>query len=73
MSIGVFLAGAAGLFITGFQNMLNGNILPIIFTGIFILPFPMYLLSLASRYTKATNVSLILLLESVFGGQFGYG
>tara|TARA_B110000116_G_scaffold80445_1_gene69916 strand:- start:3837 stop:4739 length:903 start_codon:yes stop_codon:yes gene_type:complete len=67
MSIGVFLSGVVGLFITGFQNMLNGNILPIIFTGIFILPFPMYLLSLASRYTKATNVSLILLLESVLG------
>ena len=67
MSIGVFLSGVVGLFITGFQNMLNGNVLPIVFTGIFILPFPMYLLSLASRYTKATNVSLILLLESILG------
>ena len=67
MGIGVFFSGVTGFFITGSQNMMTGNILPIIATGIFILPIPMYLLSYASRLTRATNVSLILLLETVLG------
>ena len=67
MGIGVFFSGLTGLFVTGVQNMMTGNTLPIIATGIFILPIPMYLLSSASKFTRATNVSLILLLESVLG------
>ena len=67
MGIGVFFSGVTGLFITGYQNMMIGNTLPIIATGIFILPIPMYLLSSASKFTRATNVSLILLLETVLG------
>ncbi len=67
MGIGVFFSGVTGLFITGYQNMMTGNTLPIIATGIFILPIPMYLLSYSSKFTRATNVSLILLLETVLG------
>ena len=36
-------------------------------TLVIIVPVPMYLLSYASRFTQATNVSLILLLESILG------
>ena len=67
MGLGVFVSGVVGLFVTQYENMMTGNVLPIAITGIFVLPIPMYLLSYASRYTRATNVSLILLLESVLG------
>jgi drug/metabolite transporter (DMT)-like permease len=67
MGLGVFISGVVGLFVTQYENMMSGNVLPIAITGIFVLPIPMYLLSYASRYTRATNVSLILLLESVLG------
>ena len=67
MGLGVFISGVVGLFVTQYEHMMTGNVLPIAITGIFVLPIPMYLLSYASRYTRATNVSLILLLESVLG------
>ena len=37
------------------------------FTGIFILPVSFFLLSEASRHTSASNVSIILLLETILG------
>ncbi|HKK84489.1 MAG TPA: EamA/RhaT family transporter, partial [Roseovarius sp.] len=36
-------------------------------TGIIVLPVSFFLLSLASRYTHASNVSLLMLLETVLG------
>ena len=67
MCSGVIFSGLFALVLTGFPNMMEGNILPIIITGLIIVPVPMYLLSYASRFTQATNVSLILLLESILG------
>ena len=67
MCSGVILSGLFALVLTGYPNMMEGNILPIILTGLIIVPVPMYLLSYASRFTRATNVSLILLLESILG------
>jgi len=67
LGIGALISGVIGLFLTGNSFMENGNIWPIIFTGIIILPISFYMLSLASRYIHATNVSLIMLLETVLG------
>ncbi|MFQ3355792.1 MAG: drug/metabolite transporter (DMT)-like permease [Paracoccaceae bacterium] len=67
IGIGALISGLIGLFLTGHSLMGVGNIWPIIFTGTIILPISFYMLSLASRYTHVTNVSLIMLLETVLG------
>ena len=67
MGVGVFLAGLTGLVVTGPAAMTTGNIWPIVVTGAIILPLAFGSLSMASRYTHASNVSLLVLLETVFG------
>ncbi|WP_415182517.1 DMT family transporter [Phaeovulum sp.] len=67
MGVGVSLAGVTGLVITGPGAMTNGTVWPIIVTGAVILPLSFGALSLASRHTQASNVSLLILLETVFG------
>jgi drug/metabolite transporter (DMT)-like permease len=62
---GALCAGAAGIVATGPAQMPDGNIWAIAITGCIILPISFLSLSIASRYTAATNVSLILLLETV--------
>lgn len=67
IGIGAVLAGVNGLLITGPENMLSGRTWAMLTTGAMVLPLSFYLLSLASRYTHAANVSLIMLLETVLG------
>ncbi len=67
MGIGVSLAGLTGLAVTGPAAMTDGNVWPIALTGAVIVPVAFASLSLASRYTHASNVSLLVLLETVFG------
>lgn len=67
MGIGVSLAGITGLVVTGPAAMTDGNVWPIVVTGVIIVPVAFASLSLASRYTHASNVSLLVLLETVFG------
>lgn len=67
MGIGVSLAGLTGLAVTGPAAMTDGNVWPIVVTGGVIVPVAFASLSLASRYTHASNVSLLVLLETVFG------
>ena len=50
---------------TGPVAMFNGQIWAIFITGAVILPASFFCLSLASRYTHASNVSLLMLLETV--------
>jgi drug/metabolite transporter (DMT)-like permease len=64
---GAVLAGVTGTVLTGFPDMLNGRLWPIAFTGLVILPTSFFALTLASRYTSAANVSLLMLLETVLG------
>ncbi|SHL83603.1 EamA-like transporter family protein [Roseovarius litoreus] len=67
IGVGAALAGATALGVAGPQAMTNGNVWAIAVTGLVILPVSFFTLSLASRYTHASNVSLLLLLETVLG------
>ncbi|RKT35126.1 EamA-like transporter family protein [Roseovarius halotolerans] len=64
---GAVLAGLSGLSIAGPAAMTDGNVWAIAVTGLVILPVSFFTLSLASRFTHASNVSLLLLLETVLG------
>ncbi|WP_089269823.1 DMT family transporter [Puniceibacterium sediminis] len=64
---GALMAGINGLIWTGPERMLDGTVWAIALTGALILPVSFFALSLASRYTAAANVSLLMLLETVIG------
>ena len=59
--------GATGWAVTGPAAMGHGAIWAIAVCGLVILPVSFFSLSLASRHTHASNVSLLLLLETVLG------
>ncbi|EAQ27330.1 DMT family transporter [Roseovarius sp. 217] len=67
IGLGAVLAGASGVIVTGPALMLQGEVWAIAICGLVILPVSFFSLSLASRYTHASNVSLLLLLETVLG------
>ncbi|WP_113913201.1 DMT family transporter [Roseovarius dicentrarchi] len=67
IGIGALCAGAAGITATGPAQMLDGKVWAIALTGCVVLPVSFMSLSFASRYTAASNVSLLLLLETVLG------
>jgi drug/metabolite transporter (DMT)-like permease len=67
IGLGAALAGLTGVAITGPAQMAEGTVWAIAITGLVILPVAFFSLSLASRYTHASNVSLLLLLETVLG------
>ena len=67
LGTGSLLAGITGLVITGPDAMTDGNVWFIVVTGAIILPLSFGALSIASRYTHASNVSLLILLETVLG------
>ena len=65
MGIGALIAGVIGILVTGPVAMLDGTLWAMMLTGAVVLPISFFSLSLASRYTHAANVSLIMLLETV--------
>ena len=67
LGTGSILAGVTGLAITGPGQLVEGNVWPIAVSGAVILPVSFGALAIASRYTHASNVSLLILLETVFG------
>jgi drug/metabolite transporter (DMT)-like permease len=67
IGVGAFFAGCFGLLMTGFDRMGDGNVWAMAMTGMIVLPVSFFMLSLASRYTHASNVSLLMLLETVLG------
>jgi len=67
IGLGAALAGMTGVIVTGPAQMGDGTIWAIAITGLVILPVSFFSLSLASRYTHASNVSLLMLLETVLG------
>lgn len=67
IGLGAALAGVTGVVITGPAQMADGTVWAIVVCGLVILPVSFFSLSLASRYTHASNVSLLLLLETVLG------
>ena len=67
IGVGALCAGTAGVVATGPAQMMDGNVWAIAITGCIILPVSFLSLSFASRFTAASNVSLLLLLETVLG------
>ncbi|MDZ7708739.1 MAG: DMT family transporter [Roseovarius sp.] len=67
IGVGAALAGATGWAVTGPVQMADGTVWAIAVCGLVILPVSFFSLSLASRHTHASNVSLLLLLETVLG------
>ena len=64
---GALLSGVISLAIIGPAEMAQGTIWAMAATGAIVLPLSFFLLSLASRYTHASNVSLLMLMETVLG------
>lgn len=64
---GAWIAGILSLIIVGPGNMMQGQFWFMVITGCLVLPVSFFSLSLASRYTHAANVSLLMLLETVLG------
>lgn len=67
IGVGATLAGATGWAVTGPAAMSQGAVWAIAVCGLVILPVSFFSLSLAARHTHASNVSLLLLLETVLG------
>lgn len=67
IAIGAFFSGVYGLVMAGGDVISGGQLVPIIVTGIFVLPVSFFMLTLAARYTLSANVSLVFLLETVLG------
>lgn len=67
MGLGSLLAGTVGLAMAGPAAMGSGEVWAIAVTGLLILPLSFLALTNATRHTSATNVSLLLLLETVLG------
>jgi drug/metabolite transporter (DMT)-like permease len=65
IGVGALVAGVIGTLLTGPAAMPDGRIWPIVLTGAVVLPVSFFCLSLASRHTPASNVSLLMLLETV--------
>ena len=63
---GSLLSGIVGLTLSG-QGVWDGTLWPIMVSGLFLLPVSFFALSMAARFTHASNVSLLLLLETVLG------
>jgi drug/metabolite transporter (DMT)-like permease len=67
IGVGALCAGGMGFATTGLAEMGQGRIWVIAVTGAVILPLSFFCLSFAARHTPASNVSLLLLLETVLG------
>lgn len=62
---GALVAGVTGTLLTGLGAMPDGQVWAIVLTGGVVLPVAFFCLSLASRHTHASNVSLLMLLETI--------
>ena len=67
VALGNILSGIIGLISSSTDALFNGLLWPVMLMGFGVMPIAMAMLSLAPRYTAATNVSLFMLLELVLG------
>nr|WP_309501476.1 DMT family transporter [uncultured Roseovarius sp.] len=67
IGLGALCSGVIGIVLTDIEAMPDGRLWAMILTGAVVLPISFFSLSLATRYTPASNVSLLLLLETVLG------
>ena len=70
--LGAFITGLIGLVVLGVSApglsvIFTGNLAAISVSGLFILPISFMALTAATRFTRAANVSLFMLLETVLG------
>ena len=70
--LGAFFTGLFGLVVlgasaAGLSAVFGGNLAAISVSGLFILPVSFMALTAATRFTRAANVSLFMLLETVLG------
>lgn len=65
--LGALLSGCLGLALTGPAAAFEGAVWAIAVSGALLLPVSFFAISLATRHTHPSNVSLILLLETVLG------
>lgn len=66
VGLGSLTSGVLGLAVAG-EAVMSGAIWPMAVSGLVLLPVSFFALSHASRFTHASNVSLMLLLETVLG------
>ena len=64
---GSLLTGLIGALLVQKTNIFSGNLFAISLSGLIVLPLSFAALTYATRYTQAANVSLLLLLETIFG------
>ncbi|MAJ14530.1 MAG: hypothetical protein CMN44_06140 [SAR116 cluster bacterium] len=64
---GAITTGFVGLLFIDLDQILIGNFFAISISGLIILPFSFAALAYATRYTYASNISLLMLLETIFG------
>ena len=67
VGLGTVLSGIIGLSGVSGDSLFSGTLWPVVVMGFGVMPVAMALLSIAPRYTAATNVSLFMLLEMVLG------
>jgi drug/metabolite transporter (DMT)-like permease len=67
IGLGALLSGCVGLTITGPAAVFEGNVWAITISGAVLLPISFFAISLATRHTHPSNVSLLLLLETILG------
>ena len=67
IALGNILSGIIGVTWSSSDALFNGSLWPVLLMGFGVMPFAMAMLSIAPRYTAATNVSLFMLLELVLG------
>lgn len=73
----LFVAAVLDLIIWACQGFpqaeaVPGTILPILYSGIFVIGIAFTIQSLAQKYSDPSEAAIILGLESVFGGIFGF-
>ncbi len=66
VGVGSLCSGLFGIAVAG-DAAVAGNLLPMAISGLVLLPATFFMLSLAARFTHPSNVSLMLLLETVLG------
>ena len=65
IGLGSLASGTSGWLIIGPAQMTDGTVWAVLVSALLILPLSFFALNEASRHTAATNVSLLLLLETV--------
>ena len=67
IGLGALLSGSVGLMVTGPGAVFEGDVWAITISGALLLPVSFFAISLATRHTHPSNVSLLLLLEMILG------